>query len=95
MPALWVVTGFAVAVVGLLPRWSSLAWLGVAYPFASYYARTYLAPAWSEALSPYSHVSLAPAQPVSWWSLLGLVAVAAALIAVGMGAFGRRDVMAG
>jgi polyether ionophore transport system permease protein len=96
VPALWVVTGFAVAVVGLLPRWSSLAWLGVAYPFAIYYARTYLsAPAWSEALSPYSHVSLVPAERVSWWSLLALVVVAAALIAVGIGAFRRRDVMAG
>jgi ABC-2 type transport system permease protein len=96
VPALWVVTGFAVAVVGLVPRWSWLAWVGVAYPFAIYYRRTYLsAPAWSDALSPYSHVALVPAEHVSWWSLLALVGVAAALIAVGIGAFRRRDVMPG
>lgn len=94
IPALWVVAGFAVAVVGVAPRRTWLAWLGVAYPFGVYYAASYLdAPGWVQALSPYSHVPLMPAESIRWTPLLGLTVVAAGLIAVAMAAFRRRDVM--
>ena len=96
VPALWVVAAFAAAVVALWPSASWLAWLGVAYPFAAYYGATYLsAPGWFEALSPYSHVPLVPAEPVSIVPLLGLAVVAAALTAVALAAFRRRDVRPG
>ncbi len=96
VPAVWVVAGFAALVVGRLPRWSQLAWAGVAYPFVAYYATTYLgAPRWVEALSPYAHVPLLPAEGFTVAPLFVLVAVAAGLVGLGLTGFRRRDLVPG
>ena len=80
----------------MLPRWSALAWLGVAHPFAAYYAVTYLgAPSWLAWLSPASHVPLVPAEPVQVVPMVVLVLVAAVLVGIGLVALRRRDVVAG
>jgi ABC-2 type transport system permease protein len=94
-PAVWVLIGAAVALFGLLPRAAAAAW-GV---LAACYLAAFLGPLlglpdWVMDLSPYTHVPLLPAAAFDAVPLLGLTAVAAALVAVGLVGFRRRNVPA-
>jgi ABC-2 type transport system permease protein len=95
VPAVWVVIGVAVALFGLLPRATAFAWgvLGACF-LVAYLGPLLSLPDWVMDISPYSHVPLLPADDASAGPLLALTAVAAALIAVGVIAFRRRDVPA-
>lgn len=92
IPALWVTAGFAVALVGWLPRASGLAWLVVGYAGVIGYFGTVLRfPGWMHNLSPFGHVPRIPVDEFRWLPLLILTATAAALIAAGLYGFRRRD----
>ena len=93
-PAVWVVVGAAVALFGLVPRAAAAAW-GVLGACALLVVLGPLLglPQWMLDLSPFEHVPQLPAADFSAAPLLALSAVAAALTAVGMLAFRRRDLM--
>ncbi|MFO7250709.1 MAG: ABC transporter permease [Actinomycetes bacterium] len=92
IPALWVTAGLAVALVGWLPRATVLAWLFVGYVGVTGYLGMLLRlPSWATALSPFSHVPRLPVEDFTWTPLLALTAIAAALIALGLYGFRRRD----
>jgi ABC-2 type transport system permease protein len=95
VPAVWVLIGVAVAIFGLLPRAMGVAWgaLGACF-LVSYLGPLLSLPEWLMDLSPYNHVPLLPAADASAGPLLALTAVAAALLAVGVIGFRRRDVPA-
>jgi ABC-2 type transport system permease protein len=94
-PAVWVLVGAAVALYGLVPRAISVAWgllgacflVGILGPLLSL-------PDWVMDISPFSHVPLLPAAELTVTPLIVLTAVAAALTAIGLTAFRRRDVPA-
>ena len=94
-PAVWVVIGAAVALFGVLPRAAAAAWgvLGACYLMA-FLGPLLGLPDWVMDLSPYTHVPLLPAASFDAAPLLGLTAVAAALVAVGLVGFRRRNVPA-
>lgn len=96
LPAVLVLAGIAVALFGLAPRLTALAWaafaaaltLGLVGPLVKL-------PRWMLDISPFTHVPKLPGgefalAPVAW-----LTAIAAALIAAGMIGFRRRDVTSG
>jgi ABC-2 type transport system permease protein len=91
-PAVWVVVGLSAALYGLVPRWSGVAWSGLAASFLLGQLGPMLQlPQWVMNLSPFTHV---PAFPdVAVRPLLGLTAVAAALVAAGLAGFVRRDLV--
>ncbi len=94
-PAVWVLIGAAVALFGLVPRAAAAAW-GV---FGACYLIAFLGPLlglpdWVMDLSPYTHVPLLPAAQFDAVPLLALTAVAAALVALGLVGFRRRNVPA-
>lgn len=93
VPALWVVTGASVLVLGLAPRWFGLAWA-----YLGYVALTAmlggLLPDGSDLLSPLRYTPAAPAEPVDPAVAGVLAALAAALVATGVAAFRRRDLLA-
>ena len=97
VPAVWVVTGVAVALFGLLPRLAAtLAWTGVGLLLViTMFAESFEWPAWVRDLSPISWVPKVPLEPWSAAPLAGLAAVAAALLAAGFGGFRRRDLAPG
>lgn len=93
IPALWLIAGVAVALVGWFPRAGGLAWLVVVYAGVVGYFGTILQfPDWMSDLSPFGHVPRLPVEDFSWAPLLVLTAIAAALVAVGLYGFRRRDV---
>jgi ABC-2 type transport system permease protein len=95
LPAVWVLAGIVVLLVGLVPRAAPLAWavlvgfllLGELGPLLSL-------PGWALDLSPFSHVPRLPGAPMSWPPLLWLLLVSAGLLLAGWAGFRRRDVPA-
>jgi ABC-2 type transport system permease protein len=93
-PVVVLVIGVGAAAFGLVPR------LTVVLPATLTgvsYVLTLLGPAldwpsWVLNLSPFTHVSLVPADPWAATSGLVMLAIGAALVAIGMTAFQRRDI---
>jgi ABC-2 type transport system permease protein len=91
LPAVWLLVAVTVALFGLLPRFTPVAW-GVLVTFIAVYLLGSLgnSPQWLIDLEPFTHIprlgaDFTPA-PLFW-----LLAVDAALIAIGAIAFRRRD----
>ncbi len=97
VPAIWVVAGLAVALVGLLPRWATaLAWTAVGLLLlVTMFAESFDWPGWVSDLSPISWVPTQPIEPWRWTPALALLAVAGALLAAGFAGFRRRDLQLG
>ncbi|MCV7419806.1 ABC transporter permease [Mycobacterium yunnanensis] len=92
LPAVWLSIGVTVALFGLVPRFTPVAW-GVLSSFIALYLLGSLAnsPRWLVNLEPYVHVPRVgsgafDAAPL-WW----LLTMDAVLVAVGVIAFHRRD----
>jgi ABC-2 type transport system permease protein len=97
LPAVWVLTGLALALTGLAPRAAApAAWaVFAAVAVVTFFARPLDWPAWVSDLSP---LSWTPTAPVETWTAgpaVVLVAVAAVLLAAGFGGFRRRDLATG
>lgn len=96
LPGVLLLSGLAVAVVGLWPRRSLLAWAAVAFvALQAMLGEMLRVPDWIDALSPFTHL---PAVPVDRFDPVpGLVEIglAALLVVLGMWAFRRRDVTTG
>ncbi|GAB2776564.1 ABC transporter permease [Streptomyces daliensis] len=91
-PALWVTAGLATLLFGWLPRATAAVWLVPVYAFVvGYLGQILQFPAWMNNLSPFGHVPQLPAHDLEWAPLLILTAVAAALFALGLAGFRRRD----
>lgn len=92
LPAVWLSVAVTVALFGLLPRFTPVAW-GVLIAFIAVYLLGSLAnsPQWLLDLEPFAHVPHVgagfTAQPLVW-----LLAVDVALITLGAWGFRRRDV---
>jgi len=95
LPAVWLPAAVAVALFGLAPRFSPVAW-GVLVGFVALYLIGELSgfPQWVLDLEPFAHTPLVTGDTFTAVPLLALLAIDAALIALGMAAFRRRDIRA-
>lgn len=93
LPATLVIGGVAVALFGLLPRLTGLAWAALLVALLlGQLGELLQLPRWVMNISPYTHVPQVPVVAVSWPPLLALTLVAGVLIAAGVAGFARRDV---
>jgi ABC-2 type transport system permease protein len=92
LPAVWVFAGVAVALFGLLPRWTAAAWgvLG-ALLFVAYLGPLLSAGQWLLDLTPFTHVPRLPGGTVTLQPLLWLTAVTVVLGGAGLAGLRRRD----
>lgn len=93
IPATWVVVGIVVALFGLVPRWSPLAWVFLVFflllgEFGSLFKLNQAV----LDISPYAHVPNLPGGELTITPLAVLTLVAAVLTAAGLVGFRRRDV---
>ncbi|MGK8505853.1 ABC transporter permease [Nocardia asiatica] len=92
IPAVWVVTGIAVALYGVAPRFAPVAWGVLSAMVVIFFVGSLDGlPQWMVDLVPFVHPPKLPgaefeAEPVLW-----LLASAALLLGVGIAAFRRRD----
>jgi ABC-2 type transport system permease protein len=91
VPAVWVVVGVTVALLGFAPRAAAAAWAVLAVCFViGMFGQLLDLPNWVNDLSPFQHVPPYPAEDLVALPLLVLLAVSAALTALGLTAFARR-----
>ncbi len=78
------------------PRWSLLAWGGVAFVFFQVMlGETLRLPDWIDSLSPFWHLPELPVQAFDPTPAVAELVLAAALVALGLWGFRRRDVATG
>jgi ABC-2 type transport system permease protein len=95
LPAVLVVAGVAAVLVGVLPRWSVLAWTAVAWVVLVGLLGPLLElPEWVTRLSPFDWVPSVPAEQLDPVPLAVLTLLAAALFGVALAGFRRRDLAA-
>jgi ABC-2 type transport system permease protein len=96
LPAVWVLIGVTVALYGVARRAAPIAWVVLVATFlASEIGPLLNLPRWVRDLSPFTHVPNLPGGEVTAGPLLALLAIAAALIAVGLWTLRRRDLAVG
>jgi ABC-2 type transport system permease protein len=86
----------AVVVTAVLPRRSLLAWVAVAVVVLQLLLSQPLRlPRWVDALSPFTHLARLPVEPFDATPAVVQLVLAAALVALGLWGYSRRDVAAG
>lgn len=94
-PAVWLLAAVAIALFGLAPRAAFGAWLALAVVWTVVFFGELLdLPRWARGVSPFEHLPLVPVEDPTVLPLAVLSAVAAALAALGLWAFARRDLRA-
>ncbi|WP_402466698.1 ABC transporter permease [Isoptericola aurantiacus] len=93
LPAVAAVVGLGVALLGLVPRAVGLQWAAVAYvAVVEMLGETLDLPDAALQISPLHAIGRLPTQDASGTAVLVVLAVAAALLALGLAGFRRRDV---
>ncbi|NMH74686.1 ABC transporter permease [Bacillus sp. RO2] len=93
LPALWIMTGIGVAIIGLKPKLTGLTWLVLGYSFFVVYLGGMLKlPDWMANLSPYGHIPQIPVEEINYLTLATLSLIAIILMIVGFFGFRNRDI---
>jgi len=93
LPAIWVMIGITVLLIGLLPKLTSVIWgyFGFTF-FATFIGRMPgLFPDWFGKLTPFGHVPQLPVDTVNYGTLAMLTVIAAVLTAAGFVFYKKRD----
>ncbi len=93
LPAVLVLVGVAVLLMGWASRATALAWVAVGFVFVVGWLGGLLQlPSWISGLSPFEHLPQVPVEDVTVLPLLVLTALGVALIATGAVGYRRRDI---
>jgi ABC-2 type transport system permease protein len=93
LPAVWVLTGIAVAAFGFAPGQVMLGWGALVLFLVLGQLGSLLGlPEWMMDLSPFTHSPKLPGGDLTATPLIALTAIAAVLLAVGLSTFRRRDI---
>jgi ABC-2 type transport system permease protein len=93
VPGVWVVAGLAAALFGLARRLGAVAWAAlVLFLLLGELGDLFSLPEAVMRLSPFAHAPRAPAEAITAGPVVGLLAVALALVATGAALLQRRDV---
>jgi len=96
LPAVLLVAAVAVAIAGLLPGWSLLAWVGVAFVFFQVMlGDTLRLPDWIDGMSPFWHLPRLPVETFEPLAAVAEIVLAAALMLLGIWGYRRRDIASG
>ena len=92
LPAIWLLSGIATFLVGVLPSLTSTVWI----LFASFFTISYVkqiapVPSWLSALNPFELVPRVPIEPFTAKPLIVLTIITALLVGGGLYRFERRD----
>jgi ABC-2 type transport system permease protein len=92
LPAVLVLVGVAVLLCGWLPRWTAVAWAGLAVAFVVGWLGPLLKlPGWALGLSPFEHLPQVPLEDLATTPVVLLSVLALVLVAAGTLGFRRRD----
>lgn len=93
LPALWVMAGFAILLVGILPKLTSLIWVLFGYTFiVMYLGRIVNLPDWTAKTTPFGNIPQLPIQEFTIVPLMVLTLIAVGLGAIGVWRYSLRDI---
>lgn len=93
LPAMWVMIGIAILLIGIAPKLSSLVWAYLTYSFFVVYLGGLLQlPEWMSTLSPFDHIPKLPVEELDYMKIVTLSIVAIVIIAVGFIGYRKRDI---
>ena len=93
LPAIWVVCGLAVLVIGWAPKITAFVWLYLGFAFfVLYFGELFNLPDWLRLLSAYEAVPEYPIENVNWGTSLILTLIAVGMTSLGVIGFKRRDI---
>lgn len=94
LPAIWVLIGIAVLLIGYLPKYTSFIWgfLGLCF-FTVYIGKLANIPEWLMKLIPYDSVPMIPVEDFSLLPLIILTIIAVALFVIGIFGYKKRDII--
>ena len=93
LPAIWVMIGVAVFLIGFVPKRTGLTWLYLGYSFFVVYMGGILQlPEWLAELSPFGHIPKLPVEGMDLTKMSILTALAIALTVIGFIGYNKRDI---
>ena len=92
LPALWVMIGIAILLLGVAQKYTSVIWgfFGFSF-FITFIGRVLELPDWLTALTPFSYVPQLPVDEIKAIPLAVLTAVAIVLSVIGFAGYAKRD----
>ncbi|WP_026675131.1 ABC transporter permease [Alkalihalobacterium bogoriense] len=94
LPALWIMVGMIVFLIGYLPKLTTITWLYLGYSFTVVYLGGLLQfPEWMSFLSPFGHIPQLPVEEFKLWIFLLLISVSVVLIVTGFIGYRKRDLV--
>jgi len=95
VPAQWVMIGFAILLIGLLPKATGVLWGYFTFTlFFMFFGRMNIFPDWLQKFTPFGYIPQLPMDEINYLTLGLLTAVAAALTTVGFIFYKKRDINA-
>jgi ABC-2 type transport system permease protein len=93
LPAVWILTGIAMALYGLAPALVGLSWGAlIACLVLGQLGQILQFPQWTLNLSPFTHTPNFPAQDIDLVPIVAMLSIAIVLIGAGLIGFRRRDI---
>jgi ABC-2 type transport system permease protein len=93
LPAIWIMIGLAVMLIGLFPQVTSSIWIYLGYSFLVVYLGGLLQfPEWMGKLSPFGHIPQLPIEEMNYLIVSTLTCIAAILMALGFVGYKKRDI---
>lgn len=93
LPALWVVIGLIIGVIGVVPKISGAIWIYVVYCFVVVYLGGLLDfPKWVNNLSVFEHIPQIPVDDGNFLTFMALTLIALLLTITGFVGYNRRDI---
>ncbi len=93
LPALWIMIGAAVFLIGIIPKRAGIIWLYLGYSFVVVYLGTLLQiPEWLAKLSPFGHIPKVPVEEMEFLTFFLLSILAAVLTIIGFIGYNKRDI---
>lgn len=94
LPAVLIMLGLAVFLIGWFPRYTGIAWgyLGFSL-FVVYIGRLMQLPDWIRKTAPYSHIPEIPVDTIHWPTLWVLTGIAIVFIVLGFIGYRKRDMI--
>jgi len=95
LPALWVMLGLAIFIIGVAPKASGILWGYFTFSlFLMFFGRMNIFPEWLQKLSPFGFIPQLPIDEINYLTLGIMTVIAAVLTAAGFISYGKRDINA-
>ncbi|WP_078381837.1 ABC transporter permease [Sutcliffiella halmapala] len=93
LPAIWVMVGLTVLLVGLFPKFTGVIWLYLAYSFVVVYlGGLFQFPEWMNKLSPFGHIPKLPVEEIDYMKVTTLIIISIVLLLAGFIGYRKRDI---